>query len=255
MIVTTSWDDGDILDERVADLLDRHGIRGTFYLARKFRSHRLPDKRIRALAARHEIGAHTLSHPDLTLLSRDAKKNEIEGSKKWLEDVTGQAVSMFCYPFGRFDADTKTLVAEAGFKGARTARQFVVASPTDRFELATTLQVHPVLLRRHTARDLRTYLFRSSDGHHRRRAAFGTASAVLRGWSWFAESLFQLPTREAEGIFHLWGHSWEVEATSMWGQLDSFLSFVSGFDCRFETNGGPRSHSRAVNLRQVSVVA
>ena len=41
---------------------------------------------------RHEIGAHTLTHPDLTRLSRAAKKDEIEGGKKWLEDVIGDPV-------------------------------------------------------------------------------------------------------------------------------------------------------------------
>jgi peptidoglycan-N-acetylglucosamine deacetylase len=240
MIITTSWDDGDILDERVADLLDRHGIRGTFYLARSLRSHRLPEKRIRALSARHEIGAHTLTHPDLTLLSRAIKQNEIEGSKKWLEDVTGQPVAMFCYPFGRFDADTKTLVAEAGFKGARTARQFVVAPPTDRFELATTLHVHPALMRRNTARDLGAYLLKSPDGHTRWRPSFGVAVALLRGWPHFAEILFRLSMLEVQGVFHLWGHSGEIEATNMWGHLDSFLGFISRFDCVSETNGGLR---------------
>src|SRR5438105_846133 len=101
MIVTTSWDDGDVLDDRIADLLDRHGLAGTFYIARSHRPRRMPDTRIRALAARHEIAAHSLNHPDLTLLSRADKRQEIEGSRKWLEDVTGEPVSMFCYPFGR----------------------------------------------------------------------------------------------------------------------------------------------------------
>jgi peptidoglycan/xylan/chitin deacetylase (PgdA/CDA1 family) len=80
MIITTSWDDGDILDERIADLLDRHGIRGTFYLTRAFRPNRLPEERIRALARRHEIGGHTVTHPDLTLLSGMAKENEVARS-------------------------------------------------------------------------------------------------------------------------------------------------------------------------------
>jgi len=238
MIVTTSWDDGDILDERVADLLDRHGIRGTFYLARSCRSNRLSEGSIRALAKRHEIGAHTLSHPDLTLLSRAAKANEIEGGKKWLEDVIGETVAMFCYPFGRFDAETKALVAEAGFKGARTARQFVVAPPIDRFELSTTLQVHPSLLRRDTARDLGAYVFKSPDDHARWRPSLGAAVAILRGWPHLAEMLFQLSVRDRKHIFHLWGHSWEIEAMHMWEPLDSFLGFISSFDCRFETNCG-----------------
>src|SRR5205807_1339034 len=148
-----SWDDGDILDERVADLLDRHGIRGTFYLARSCRSNRLSEKSIRALAKRHEIGAHTLSHPDLTLLSSAAKANEIEGGKKWLEDVIGETVAMFCYPFGRFDMETKASVAKAGFIGARTTRQFVLVPQLDRFALATTLHAHPIVLGRANARD------------------------------------------------------------------------------------------------------
>jgi peptidoglycan-N-acetylglucosamine deacetylase len=246
MIVTTSWDDGDVLDERVADLLDKHGIRGTFYLARSFRPNRLPEKNIRALAKRHEIGAHTLSHPDLTVLSRAAKRNEIEGSKKWLEDITGETVAMFCYPFGRFDADVKTLVAEAGFKGARTARQFVVVPPTDRFELSTTLQVHPALVRRDTAWDLGACLFRSPSGHGHWRPSLGVAAAILRDWPRFAEILFRLSIREVGHIFHLWGHSWEIEATNMWRHLDSFLTFVSSFECCFEINHGIRSDEAAL---------
>jgi peptidoglycan-N-acetylglucosamine deacetylase len=238
MIVTTSWDDGDVLDGHVADLLDRHGISGTFYLTRSFRPNRIPDERIRELATRHEIGAHTLTHPDLTRLSRAAKKDEIEGGKKWLEDVIGKPVAMFCYPFGRFDAEAKGLVAEAGFKGARTTRQFVVAPPVDRFAIATTLHVYPVLLRRDNARDFGAYLFKSSAGPWH--ACFDIGVSMLRGWSHCAELLFQQSALEAGAVFHLWGHSWEIQASEMWQQLDDFLKFVSGFNCPSETNGNSR---------------
>jgi peptidoglycan/xylan/chitin deacetylase (PgdA/CDA1 family) len=237
MIITTSWDDGDILDERVADLLDRHGIRGTFYLARTCRPNRLPEKRIRALATRHEIGGHTLSHPDLTLLSRMAKENEIESGKKWLEDVTGETVAMFCYPFGRFDTETKASVAKAGFKGARTTRQFVLAPPTDRFAVATTLHAHPMVLRRDNARDFAAYVFNSSAGRNRWRGSSGVAASMRRGWPGFAETLFRRSARDPDAVFHLWGHSWEIEASNMWEQLNTFLKFISSFNCRFETNG------------------
>jgi peptidoglycan/xylan/chitin deacetylase (PgdA/CDA1 family) len=236
MIITTSWDDGDILDERVADLLDRHGIRGTFYLARKFRPNRLPEERIRALATRHEIGAHTVSHPDLTLLSRMAKENEIESGKKWLEDVTGETVAMFCYPFGRFDTETKASVAKAGFRGARTTRQFVLAPRTDRFAVATTLHAHPMVLRRDNARDFAAYVF-NLDRRNRWRGSLGIAASMLRGWPRFAETLFRMSAIDPDAVFHLWGHSWEIEASNMWEQLDTFLKLISSFDCRFETNG------------------
>jgi hypothetical protein len=67
---------------------------------------------------------------------------------------------------------------------------------------------------------------------------------MLRGWPRFAEILFQQSARESDHIFHLWGHSWEIEATNMWRHLDSFLGFASGFDCRFETNCGSQSGGR-----------
>jgi peptidoglycan/xylan/chitin deacetylase (PgdA/CDA1 family) len=240
MIVTTSWDDGDVLDGHVADLLDRHGVSGTFYLTRSYRPNRIPDGRIRELAMRHEIGAHTLTHPDLTRLSRAGKKNEIEGGKKWLEDVIGRPVAMFCYPFGRFDAEAKELVAQAGFKGARTTQQFVIAPPTDRFAIATTLHVYPVLLRRDNARDFGAYLVKSYAGPSPWHACFGIAVSMLRGWSHCAELLFQRSTLNTGAVFHLWGHSWEIQASGMWGQLDGFLKLISGYNYRPGTNGNSR---------------
>lgn len=51
-----------------------------------------------------EIGAHTVTHPDLTRLPAEAAVREIEGSLTELRELTGQAVDALAYPFGRASA-------------------------------------------------------------------------------------------------------------------------------------------------------
>src|SRR4051812_36730612 len=68
VLVTTSWDDGDPGDLRLAEELAEFGLHGTFYLCREFNGRpRLSDAQIRELAAIPgvEVGSHTLTHPDL----------------------------------------------------------------------------------------------------------------------------------------------------------------------------------------------
>jgi hypothetical protein len=238
MIVTTSWDDGDPLDDRVADLLDRHGLRGTFYIPRAHRPRQISKEGIRALAKRHEVAAHSLSHPDLTMLSRVAKRHEIEGSKKWLEDLTGAAVRMFCYPFGRFDAETKSVVAASGFAGARTTRQFVLAPHTDPFALATTLQVYPAPVRRRSLRDFASYLVAPALGPGERHGHLRVLNSAFLGWCGFAAALCMSTAPGLDSVFHLWGHSWEIDQFGMWNELDIFLAQLGSLASRAETNGG-----------------
>src|SRR3989344_6003683 len=100
LYVTTSWDDGDILDTKLAELLSRYGMKGTFYITKQYREKRLSEDEILAISKNHEIGAHTLTHPDLRKLSKEEKMREIKGSKEWLEDMLGKEVVSFCYPSG-----------------------------------------------------------------------------------------------------------------------------------------------------------
>ncbi len=234
MIVTTSWDDGDGLDERVADLLEGHGLTGTFYVPRLHRTNRLSSSRIRALAARHEIAAHSLTHPDLTVLSRAAKQHEIESSKKWLEDVTGNPVAMFCYPFGRYDDEAKRMVAAAGYQGARTTRQFASAPNADRFALATSLQVYPVPLRRQTLRDFGGYL--AGPLMYGWASYFAIVNAMCRGWLNLAETMLGRTLSQQNAVFHLWGHSWEIEQFDMWRDLDVLFGTIAAAAAIAQTN-------------------
>ena len=67
--VTTSWDDGHPLDLRVAELLAKSGLTGTFYVPRSSQKPVMNRSQIRELSNSFEIGAHTLEHVMIDRLS------------------------------------------------------------------------------------------------------------------------------------------------------------------------------------------
>ena len=67
-----------------------------------------------------EIGAHTRHHADLTQADAVTARDEIFGSKVELEQMIGQSVIQFCYPYGNFSDAHADLVREAGFSCATT---------------------------------------------------------------------------------------------------------------------------------------
>ena len=75
------------------------------------------------IGAGWEIGAHTLTHPDLTGVSAAQLEREVAGSKRLLERRFGIEVDFFCYPGGRFDARVVREVKAAGYVGATTTRE------------------------------------------------------------------------------------------------------------------------------------
>jgi len=61
----------------------------------------------------HKIGYHTINHYNLSKLSYDNQKIEIELGKKELESIINQQVKIFAYPFGNryhYNADTLEIV-------------------------------------------------------------------------------------------------------------------------------------------------
>lgn len=51
------------------------------------------------------IGAHTMNHPSLAVLSRAEQEREIKASVDILSDVLGEQITLFSYPFGRYRID------------------------------------------------------------------------------------------------------------------------------------------------------
>ena len=153
MRFTTSWDDGHPLDLKLADLLDRHGLPGTFYVPLRNREG-LPVMEagaLRQLDGRFEIGSHTLDHHYADRGDAGTWARQVIDGKAALEQALGHAVAGFCYPGGRADAAARQVVRGAGFAYARSIVNLHLDAGDDRFRLPTTAQFFPhprgVLLR------------------------------------------------------------------------------------------------------------
>lgn len=64
------------------------------------------------------IGAHSVSHAPLAVLSNDQQQREIFESKRHLEELTGRNISVFSYPFGGkgdYTTESVRLCRKAGY--------------------------------------------------------------------------------------------------------------------------------------------
>jgi hypothetical protein len=221
--ITTSWDDGHPYDRRVAELLARYGLNGTFYVPRITEHGTMTAAQLRELSGAFELGTHTVHHVDLTRLSDEMAWQEIVGGKSWLEESTGKPCPMFCPPRGRYSARHLQLIKQAGHGGVRSVELLSLdfPRPADGLMLVpTTVQAHPHgwrtyagnMLKRGAVRNLWLYILygRSLD------------------WVRLAESLL-CHALERGGVFHLWGHSWELQQTGQWRRLEHVLRFLSRF--------------------------
>jgi glycosyltransferase involved in cell wall biosynthesis/peptidoglycan/xylan/chitin deacetylase (PgdA/CDA1 family) len=226
--VTTSWDDGHVLDMRLATMLRDRALAGTFYVSPRSvelqPADRLSPSAIRDLAQDFEIGGHTLTHRRLTTLDRATSADEIRGGKDELEAIIGSELRSFCYPGGEFNAGHTRQVRQAGFAVGRTVRRYVTAPPTDLMQVDTTVHAYQHL------KDVTPIL---------RHARWRPKTALSRycDWAEMAMALFD-ETALRGGVFHLWGHSWEIDARSDWAQLERLLDHIAGRPgARYITNG------------------
>jgi peptidoglycan/xylan/chitin deacetylase (PgdA/CDA1 family) len=219
-IVTTSWDDGDRADLKVAELLRSRGIKGTFYVPiTPYRGRPLERSELRGLSSEgFEIGAHGFSHRLLRGLSARELVEEIGPCKPTLEDIVGTPVRMFCYPGGRYDSKVVRALKEAGYEGARTVRMLATQPDFSPFEMPTTVQIFPH----------RQFTYLKNVVKGRKLAglrAYLAQRAKLGNWLELGKRLFDCVLQNG-GIWHLYGHSWEIDALNLWDELQVMLDYV-----------------------------
>ena len=221
--ITTSWDDGHPLDLRVAELLHKYALPGTFYVPMTAATETMSAGQLQELALGFEIGAHTLRHNLLTRATEQQAAREIIDSKSWVEGNTGSPCLMFCAPAGKFRSQHLKMIREAGYLGLRSVESISLDFPRRKagiLLMPTTIQAHP-------------HGFLAFARNAAKRAAFRNLwRLLLHGrsteWPKLAQSLL-LEAVKFGGVFHLWGHSWEVQENDQWKRLAETFRFMSWF--------------------------
>ena len=226
VVVTTSWDDGHKHDLRLAQLLKDYGLKATFYVSpenQEFAQHdllTLPE--LREISRDFEIGAHTLTHPRLPTISQEQARKEIIESKAVLEEVTGKEISTFCYPGGAYRALHVKLVRDAGYRYARTVLRY-------RFEMDKPHEAPT---------SMQAYNHRSDVWKIARFARFQPMNFLrYLKWDTLARAMFDRVVEDG-GVYHIWGHSWEIDRHNDWERLETVFRYISAHPkVKYVTNG------------------
>ena len=118
-IAIITFDDMCRENTRAAKLLERYGIQGVFFLTTA--NLKVLKDGIEDIAMMHEVGSHTHTHADLTVLSKEEVYYELRHSKEILRVTTNKEVISFAYPHGRFTEEVMKAVRDVGYLIARTA--------------------------------------------------------------------------------------------------------------------------------------
>ncbi len=206
----------------MAQMLDDCGIVGTFYVPMIGYDGRptLEPNALRALAAqKHEIGAHGVSHHTLPKFRAKELTREVRVCKDRLQGILDEEVTMFCYPKGRYSTRVIREVERAGYCGARTTEMLGHNLDFSPYRMSTTIQVYP-----HTDGQYLRNMGRAL--HFGRVIDFATHFKGAHTWVDLAKITFDR-TFEEGGVWHLYGHSWEIEELNLWNDLAVVLAYIS----------------------------
>jgi peptidoglycan/xylan/chitin deacetylase (PgdA/CDA1 family) len=221
VVFSCSVDDGHPSDIKVAELLSKHGLQATFFIPIKNREGRevLAPPQIREIGQKFEIGSHTYDHCYLNSVDIAEAQYQVSKGKHQLEAMLGKQVTGFCYPGGKYGPTHVAMVQATGFRYARTTMNLCFEAGQQAFEMPTTYQFYP--------HPRNVYLRNFAKAGNWSRRHEGLRLALLHA-NWI-ERLYALFDHacEHDSVFHLWGHTKDIEELNAWQELDRFLAHVA----------------------------
>lgn len=219
MILTTSWDDGHPLDLKLLELLEKYNLKATFYIPLSNPENPVMGKNlIKEISTYQEIGGHTLHHIYLNQLNYKLAEYEVTQSKILLEEIIGRKITAFCFPGGKFSNRDVLLIKKAGYLFGRTTKLMTFSKPEcNLMDTSIQIQNHSSLtLLNHSIKRLNIGPILSNSFF----IPFNKNFLKLAEYN-LSKNL------ESNGIFHIWGHSWEIDQLYLWKQLEELFKFIS----------------------------
>lgn len=102
--------------DSILNSLRRFGVKSTFFLTGKF-AQNYPEKCRQLIAEGHEIGNHSMNHPDMKNFSAEKIATEIEAAEQAFEKVLGRrGAPFFRFPYGHQNKRVEQIVENLGYR-------------------------------------------------------------------------------------------------------------------------------------------
>ncbi len=212
--LTFSYDDGVLQDQRLINIFNRYGLKGTFnlnsellgkdgHLVRNGRhvDHiKVKPEDVHYVYEGHEVAAHTLTHPNLTRCTDDEVIRQVEEDRLKLSEMVGYEVIGMAYPGGGVNNNEHVAQLVQEHTGIQYARSTVT---TGSFAPFRNLYRYEGTLYHHEEWD---QLF-----------ALG-------------EEFLQLQC-DTPQVFYIWGHAYEFDIyPERWERFEEFCRMMSGHE-------------------------
>lgn len=211
VLVTQSWDDGDINDVRLISVLRKYNAKGTFFIfpskyielkmtpaAAVAKDKRLiPFDQFLKLYKGFEVGAHGFDHPDMRKLTPEQLHHDLSYTRKVLEDWFKTPILGMAYPYSARNEAVYAAVKKNGYVYGR-----VVENAPNVFPPANPYDFHPTC--------------------HVNDPKF---------WQEFER------VKKDGGVFYFWGHSYEIRTEEEWKVFEEKIAKLSADpDVKWVTN-------------------
>lgn len=221
--LTFSYDDGQMFDKRLAELLRSHGMKGTFHLnsgklgIKNGKDHYVSPEELQEVYAGHEIACHGVEHRNLPTITPQQMVIELEEDRKALERLSGGLVQGMSYAFGSYNEEIKKIAASLGIKYSRTVRDTGSFFPPDDF-----MEWHPTC------------------HHNKNLLELGDRFLDVAGF-------YELP------VMYVWGHSFEFGWSDDWSVIEEFVEKMAyKDDIWYATNIEICNYIQAVHRQEFS---
>ena len=202
--LTFSYDDGVEQDIRLVEILNKHGMKGTFnvnsggYATEEKRaagSRRMTQREVTELFADsvHEVAVHSDTHPFLNTLPDGVAAYEVIKDREALEQQFGKVIRGMAYPMGTFDDELVAVLKSCGIAYARTTVS------TEKFSIPTD------------------WLRMPATCHHKNPRLMELAKQFTE------KEISNTPI-----LFYLWGHTYEFDDNDNWHVIEEFTDYMGG---------------------------
>ena len=211
--ITFSYDDGVTQDIRLVEIFNKYNLKCTFNLnsgklgmegslswpdGKSVNHTKVKAEDVKAIYDGHEVAVHSLTHPNLTLLSEEDIIHQVEDDRIKLSELCGYDVVGMAYPGGHRDERlVNILKTKTGVKYARATQRVKGFEPYS---------------------DL--YGYCGTAYHH----------ADWNDLFKLGEEFINLKA-DTPKVFYIWGHAYEFDIhPERWEMFDEFCKMISGKD-------------------------